>query len=103
MCFRVFCSVKESLGLFSQHIDFVLEKANLVFEIALFELIDVDNVVVPMLADGASEADTAGTIFAEAFDIFTSVVQASEYVVVLLALLVLLSTSPTRRKPTITS
>lgn len=103
MCFRVFGSVKESLGLFSQHIDFVLENANLVFEIALFELIDVDNVVVPMLADGASEADTAGTIFAEAFDIFTSVVQASEYVVVLLALLVLLSTSPTRRKPTITS
>ena len=101
MCLGVFSTVQQTLGLLLEHLDFVLEDADLVLQVTLLQFVDVYNVVIPMLSNGASEADTTGAIFAETFYIFAWVVQAAENVVVLLTLLILLSAGAARCEATI--
>ena len=47
-------------------INLVVEHVEHWLEICLFQLIDVDHVVVSVLADGTSEADAHGAVLAEA-------------------------------------
>jgi hypothetical protein len=52
----------------------------LVFQIRFVKLVNIDDVVVPVLADGAAEAYARGAIFAKAFYVFAPVVVAPENV-----------------------
>ena len=78
MGLRVLRSFEECLRLLLECLDLVLEYADLILEVALVQFIDVDDVVVSMFANGASEADSAVAILAKPFDVFTVVVVASE-------------------------
>lgn len=101
MRLRVFGAVEQTLGLLLEHLDLVLKDADLVLQVTLLQFVDVYNVVIPMLSNGASEADTTGAIFTEAFYIFAWVVQAAENIIVLLTLLILLSAGSARCEATI--
>ena len=70
----VFGAVEKSLGLFFKTVNLVLKHPYLIFEIALLQLVNVDNVVISMLADGASEANAAAAVLAEAFHVLAAVV-----------------------------
>ena len=93
--------IQQRLGLLLEHLDLVLEDADLVLEVALLQLVNIDNVVISVLSNGASETNTARAVLAEAFDVLAAVIEAAEDIIVLLALLVLLATSSSRRQPTI--
>ena len=54
---RVLGSVEQCLGFFAQHLNLVFEDADLVLKVRTIELVDVNYVVVTMLANGATEAD----------------------------------------------
>ncbi len=77
-------ALQECLGLLLEHFDFVFEDSDLVLEVALLQLVNIDDVVISVLSNGASEANTTRTVFAEALDVLASVVEAAENVVVLL-------------------
>ena len=57
MSLRVLGSIEQRLGFFAQTLNLILEDADLVFEVRTIELVDVNYVVVAMLANGATEAD----------------------------------------------
>lgn len=78
MRLRILSPIKQRLGLFLKHIYLIIKYANLVLEITLVELIDVDNIVISVLADGAPETDAGAAIFAKTFHVFGAVVVASE-------------------------
>ena len=86
----VLCSIQQGLGLLFEHINFILKYADLVLQVTLLQLIDVDNIVVSVLANGAPEANATGTVFAEAFHVLAAVVEAPEHIVVGLTVLLLL-------------
>ena len=86
-------AIQEGFGLLLEHLDFVFKDADLILEVALLKLVNIDNIVISVLSNGASETNTARTVFAKALDVLASVVEAAENVVVLLALLVLLTSS----------
>ena len=58
--------VQQLLCLVPQLVNLVVEHVEHGLEICLFQLIDVDHVVVSVLADGTSEADAHGAVLAEA-------------------------------------
>ena len=57
MSLRVLGSIEQRLGFFAQTLNLILEDADLVLEVRTIELVDVNYVVVAMLANGATEAD----------------------------------------------
>jgi hypothetical protein len=74
VCFRVFRSIKKSAGLFLESLDFRLKVADLVLKITLVQLIDVDDVVVPVFSDGTFETNAGRAIFAKTLQIFVTMV-----------------------------
>ena len=78
MSFRILGSIEKSLGLFFEHVDLILKDTDLVFQIRFVKLIDIDYVVVPVLTNGTSEADTTRTVFAETFYFVVRVIKTSE-------------------------
>ena len=58
MNFWSFGSLKESFGLFLKSINFILKNANLIVHITFFNFLDVYDIMITMLSNGASEADT---------------------------------------------
>ena len=101
VCLWVLGAIQEGLGLLLQHFNFVFEDSDLVLEVTLLQLVNIDNVVISVLSNGASETNTARAVLAEAFDVLAAVIEAAEDIIVLLALLVLLAASSSRRQPTI--
>lgn len=87
VCLRVLGSIEQSLGLLLQHVNFVFEYTDLILEVRFVQFIDIDYVVVSMLADGAPEADTAGAVLAEAFHVLAVMVVTAENVQARLLLL----------------
>jgi len=76
--FRIFGAVKQGFCFFLQHINLVVKNTNLVFEIRFIKFINIDDVVISMLTNGASEADTRTAIFTKSFHVLAPVVMASE-------------------------
>ena len=92
MRLRVLSTIKQRLSLLLKHVDLIFEYTDLVFKVALFQFVDVYDVMIPMLTNSAPKANTTGTVLTEAFDIFATMVQAPEDIVILLAFLILLAT-----------
>ena len=86
-------SIKQRLGLLLEHLDLILENSNLILKVTLLQLINIDNVMISVISNGAPEANAARAVLAEAFDVLAAVVEAPEHVVILLAFLVLLASS----------
>lgn len=74
----VFGPLEKSLGFLLKCFNFVFKDSDLVLQVTFVEFIDVDDVVVSMLADGAPEANAARAVLAKALDVFTAVVIAPE-------------------------
>ena len=75
---RILGTVQQGLCFFAQHINFVFKDTDLVLEVRTIKLVDVDDVVVAVLADGATEAYTTRAVFAETLDFVVRVVEALE-------------------------
>ena len=76
--FRVLGPVKEGLGLLPEGIYLVLEDPDLILEICLIELVNINDIVVPVLANGAPEADSLIAVLAEALDLLSRVLGTHE-------------------------
>ena len=75
---RVFRSIQESFSLLFEHINLVVEDPNLVLEIGFVELVNIDDVVISVLADRTSETNSARAVFTKAFYILVGVIVAPE-------------------------
>ena len=96
-------AIKQRFGFLLETLDLVFEDANLVLKITPLQLVNIDNIVPSMLPYSTSEANTAGTIFAEALDFLAGVVEAAETDVLLVTFLVLLTASSTGGESAIAS
>lgn len=88
--FRIFGAVKKGLCFFFKHINLIVKNTNLVFEIRFIKFINVDDVVISMFANGASEADTRTAIFTKSFHILAPMVMASENAIIIWGWVILL-------------
>lgn len=77
VCFLGFRFFKQECRLFSELINFLFKGSKHRFEVSLLELVNVDHVVVAMLADSTTETDTTGTVLAKAFDRLKTVLDAA--------------------------
>ena len=73
----VLCLVQQQSGLIFQLIDFSFKLVHHWLEVVTGQLVDVDHVVVPVLADGAPEANSTRAVLAKAHDSLVTVLCAT--------------------------
>ena len=78
MCLRIFSSIQKRLSFLLKNINFALKITNLIIQVAPIKFINIDYIMIPMLANRAPETYPTGAIFAKAFHIFAAVVITTE-------------------------